>query len=147
MKLFPFIFLIFLSLHSSHSGFPGVTCALDGTHVKINTPSEKEDAFICRRLYASINIQVKLKFNMNWTEISIKLNRVKFSNIIIIFMNCIESISMLDCFTRNIAWPLIFPIWMFHLQRYKQSVFLKHKAWKMSMNIKKMWIFLHSGNR
>jgi hypothetical protein len=39
------------------AGFPGVVGCIDGTHVKIQGPSENEPAFVNRKDYHSINVQ------------------------------------------------------------------------------------------
>lgn len=39
------------------AGFPGVIGCIDGTHVRIQRPSENEPAFINRKGYPSINVQ------------------------------------------------------------------------------------------
>lgn len=40
------------------AGFPGVVGAVDGTHVRIQAPSVHEAAYINRKNYHSINVQV-----------------------------------------------------------------------------------------
>ncbi len=40
------------------AGFPGVVGVIDGTHVRIIAPSEDEDAYVNRKRYHSINVQV-----------------------------------------------------------------------------------------
>ncbi len=40
------------------AGFPGVVGVIDGTHVQIIAPSEDEDAYVNRKRYHSINVQV-----------------------------------------------------------------------------------------
>ena len=39
------------------AGFPGVIGCIDGTHIRIQRPSDNEPAFINRKGYPSINVQ------------------------------------------------------------------------------------------
>lgn len=45
---------VFYAMHS----FPGVVGAIDGTHVRIQAPSEHEEVYVNRHLYHSINVQL-----------------------------------------------------------------------------------------
>lgn len=40
-------------------GFPGVVGVIDGTHVSIRAPMEEPDAYINRKKFYSIQVQVK----------------------------------------------------------------------------------------
>lgn len=44
-------------IHKNYS-FPGVICAVDGTHIKIAAPRDHSDSYINRKGYHSIQLQV-----------------------------------------------------------------------------------------
>lgn len=50
-------------------GFPGVVGLIDGTHVRIRAPMEEPDAYINRKKFHSINVQVICDENMVFTDI------------------------------------------------------------------------------
>ena len=52
--------------------FPGVVGIVDGTHVKIQAPTEHEDVLVCRKMYNSINVQVVSDSKMYITDIVVK---------------------------------------------------------------------------
>lgn len=48
----------------SHSAFPRVVGAIDGTHIKINAPTEDAQSYINRKGTHSIQVQVRIAFLM-----------------------------------------------------------------------------------
>ena len=51
------------------AGIPGVTGAIDGTHVKIIAPSQDEDAFVSWKKLHSINAQIVFDTRYNILDI------------------------------------------------------------------------------
>ena len=50
-------------------GFPGVVGLIDGTHISIRAPVEEPDAYINRKKFHSINVQVICDENMVFTDV------------------------------------------------------------------------------
>ncbi len=50
-------------------GFPGVVGLIDGTHISIRAPIEEPDAYINRKKFHSINVQVICDENMVLTDV------------------------------------------------------------------------------
>ncbi len=40
------------------AGFPNVFACIDGTHIRLQAPSDNEAAYVNRKNYHSINVQV-----------------------------------------------------------------------------------------
>ena len=45
--------------------------AVDGTHVRIQAPSEREQGFVCRKGYYSLNVQAIINFLLLKCQISL----------------------------------------------------------------------------
>lgn len=54
------------------AGFPGVVGIVDGTHIKIQAPTEHEEVFVCRKMYHSINVQVVCDAKMYITDLVVR---------------------------------------------------------------------------
>lgn len=50
-------------------GFPGVVGLIDGTHISIRAPMEEPEAYINRKKFHSINVQVICDENMVFTNV------------------------------------------------------------------------------
>ena len=50
-------------------GFPGVVGLIDGTHISIRAPMEEPEAYINRKTFHSINVQVICDENMVFTNV------------------------------------------------------------------------------
>lgn len=50
-------------------GFPGVVGLIDGTHISIRAPIEEPDAYINRKKFHSLNVQVICDENMVFIDI------------------------------------------------------------------------------
>ena len=53
-------------------GFPGVIGLIDGTHIRIRAPEDDPDAYIIRKKFFSLNVQV--------TEKQVFINIVQLDN-------------------------------------------------------------------
>lgn len=49
-----------ISATFEQGGFPGVVGLIDGTHISIRAPTEEPDAYINRKKFHSLNVQVSL---------------------------------------------------------------------------------------
>ena len=47
------------------AGFPNVVGAVDGTHIRIQAPTQNEDDYVNRKGYHSINVQVCVQCNVH----------------------------------------------------------------------------------
>ncbi|WAR08359.1 HARB1-like protein, partial [Mya arenaria] len=63
-------------------GFPSVISAVDGTHVRIQTPSEDEEQYVNRKHFHSINVQASCDHRGNENFI-IRMKPLKVSKIVV----------------------------------------------------------------
>lgn len=67
------------SSFEEEGGFPGIIGVVDGTHVRIRAPEHEPEAYINRKKFHSINIQVLKKDTINYID-----NTVQLYNILIL---------------------------------------------------------------
>ena len=53
--------MLTLSFSAKDRGFPGVVGVIDGTHISIRAPVEEPDAYINRKKFHSVQLQVNMK--------------------------------------------------------------------------------------
>ena len=55
-----------------YGGFPACIGAIDGTHIQIKPPPANEDAYVGRKGFHSINVQVVCDHNLIFTDVVVK---------------------------------------------------------------------------
>ena len=56
----------------NYGGFPACVGAIDGTHIQIKPPPLNEEAYVCRKGFHSINVQVVCNHNQLLTDVLVK---------------------------------------------------------------------------
>ena len=57
------------SSFEEEGGFPGIIGVVDGTHIRIRAPEHEPEAYINRKKFQSINVQLVCDDNMVFTHV------------------------------------------------------------------------------